>query len=545
MAVDLRKNQDALLKAYHAVVDDNNDIDWAVFGYEGQTAVLKVVETGDGGIDNMAEELSGSKIMYAYCKVHDPNTKLAKFVLINWQGEAAPENLKFKCTSHLRDIQNFLKSIHVTLNARTETDVDADDIIKKVAKSSGANYSIHQDREKKQKPVQRKEKEESPGPVGSVYQRTIAAREISVKARDKFWMKTEEEEKVRQDEEKKRKLVEIKKIDQERKEREEAAERDKQMNEKVKWAREQKIRERRASEVEREEAKKKWDEEQRNLDREDEERRQRSESLRKERAAEAARLTTSSAANARALFKRRESETDDGSSRQAPPPPRKLKSSFLNQSQESEEPPARKQPIQLPSEPAKPARQPSPPRREPSPPPREPSPPPREPSPPPREPSPPPPREPSPPPREPSPPPREPSPPPREPSPQLPRARNLMAEGLPRRQDSDEEQNDDDWGEDESSPAVPAVTPTYSEVNHDHVVQEDDYNHQQPDLLPEHGVCARALYDYQAADETEISFDPDNIITNIDMIDEGWWTGIGPDGSHGMFPANYVEIIEQ
>ncbi len=29
--------------------------------------------------------------------------------------------------------------------------------------------------------------------------------------------------------------------------------------------------------------------------------------------------------------------------------------------------------------------------------------------------------------------------------------------------------------------------------------------------LPEVGLCAVALYDYQAADETEISFDPDQV----------------------------------
>lgn len=58
------------------------------------------------------------------------------------------------------------------------------------------------------------------------------------------------------------------------------------------------------------------------------------------------------------------------------------------------------------------------------------------------------------------------------------------------------------------------------------------------------GLCARALYDYQAADETEISFDPENLITGIEVIDEGWWRGYGPDGHFGMFPANYVELIE-
>lgn len=44
-------------------------------------------------------------------------------------------------------------------------------------------------------------------------------------------------------------------------------------------------------------------------------------------------------------------------------------------------------------------------------------------------------------------------------------------------------------------------------------------------------------------DDTEITFDPGNIITNIEQIDEGWWRGKAPDGTVGLFPANYVELI--
>ncbi|XP_037835629.1 src substrate cortactin isoform X2 [Kryptolebias marmoratus] len=55
------------------------------------------------------------------------------------------------------------------------------------------------------------------------------------------------------------------------------------------------------------------------------------------------------------------------------------------------------------------------------------------------------------------------------------------------------------------------------------------------------GVTAVALYDYQAAGDDEISFDPDDIITNIEMIDEGWWRGVCK-GAYGLFPANYVEV---
>ncbi|VDL83497.1 unnamed protein product [Nippostrongylus brasiliensis] len=57
------------------------------------------------------------------------------------------------------------------------------------------------------------------------------------------------------------------------------------------------------------------------------------------------------------------------------------------------------------------------------------------------------------------------------------------------------------------------------------------------------GLRAVALWDYQAADNTEISFDPDDIITEIDQVDSGWWRGRGPKGDVGLFPANYVHLI--
>ena len=40
-----------------------------------------------------------------------------------------------------------------------------------------------------------------------------------------------------------------------------------------------------------------------------------------------------------------------------------------------------------------------------------------------------------------------------------------------------------------------------------------------------------------------MSFDPDDIITNIEIVDEGWWIG-EVNGRRGLFPSNYVERIE-
>ncbi|XP_021171486.2 drebrin-like protein A isoform X2 [Fundulus heteroclitus] len=61
--------------------------------------------------------------------------------------------------------------------------------------------------------------------------------------------------------------------------------------------------------------------------------------------------------------------------------------------------------------------------------------------------------------------------------------------------------------------------------------------------LGERSMCVRALYDYQAEDETEISFEPGDIIRDVETVDKAWWRGWSKDGRQGLFPANYVETI--
>ncbi|XP_060893910.1 drebrin-like protein A [Labrus mixtus] len=63
------------------------------------------------------------------------------------------------------------------------------------------------------------------------------------------------------------------------------------------------------------------------------------------------------------------------------------------------------------------------------------------------------------------------------------------------------------------------------------------------EVLAEQQMCVRALYDYQAEDESEISFEPGDIITDVETVDKAWWRGFSKDGRQGLFPANYVETI--
>lgn len=123
-----------------------------------------------------------------------------------------------------------------------------------------------------------------------------------------------------------------------------------------------------------------------------------------------------------------------------------------------------------------------------------------------------------------------------------------------------------------NSPTLPQQDLIKNEANKHHYIEKEEIVQQvsEQQIVDEiiygdfstPGLQARALYDYQAgkqknngrkqtlkycfftADDTEITFDPGDIITNIDQVDEGWWQGLGPDGTYGLFPANYVELLK-
>lgn len=87
-----------------------------------------------------------------------------------------------------------------------------------------------------------------------------------------------------------------------------------------------------------------------------------------------------------------------------------------------------------------------------------------------------------------------------------------------------------------------AQAPEEAPVNPAVLAGNEDYN--LAEYIEDTKVQAIALYDYQASAEDEISFDPNDIITHIEMIDEGWWRGLCRN-RYGLFPANYVQVQEQ
>ncbi|KAK5117669.1 hypothetical protein LTR62_005092 [Meristemomyces frigidus] len=58
------------------------------------------------------------------------------------------------------------------------------------------------------------------------------------------------------------------------------------------------------------------------------------------------------------------------------------------------------------------------------------------------------------------------------------------------------------------------------------------------------GKMAIAQYDYEKAEDNELELREGEKVTDIDMVDEDWWMGRNEKGETGLFPSNYVELVE-
>ncbi|KAI7959476.1 hypothetical protein MJO28_003267 [Puccinia striiformis f. sp. tritici] len=156
----VRISDPGISEAYHRITAADPDIDYMLLSYIGQTNDLKVQDQGTGGLAELQDSWNDGRIQFAFVRVKEAGSGLTKFVLIAWCGDGVLESRKGLFHSHASTVAQFLKGYHVQINARCDADVEPSHILKRVADSSGAKYSVHNE-----KPVKR----EMPAPVGTNY----------------------------------------------------------------------------------------------------------------------------------------------------------------------------------------------------------------------------------------------------------------------------------------------------------------------------------------------------------------------------------------
>lgn len=65
-----------------------------------------------------------------------------------------------------------------------------------------------------------------------------------------------------------------------------------------------------------------------------------------------------------------------------------------------------------------------------------------------------------------------------------------------------------------------------------------------PQAASDGGKRALVQYDYEKAEDNEIDLQEGEYVINIQMVDDDWWMGTNAQGESGLFPSNYVEVVE-
>jgi len=148
--VSFSANGREVKRAYDSIISGESTFEWALYGYEDGSNEIELVDSGSG-LQQLCDEFDEEEYQYAFARVIDPNSKLPRFVFISWCGESVPFTKKGKYNSFTNDVLKFFSGFHIHINARSKFDVDPDEIMKKVKSCSGANYSFHQNQAAKNK----------------------------------------------------------------------------------------------------------------------------------------------------------------------------------------------------------------------------------------------------------------------------------------------------------------------------------------------------------------------------------------------------------
>ncbi|XP_062272932.1 drebrin-like protein A isoform X2 [Scomber scombrus] len=305
----------SLLTAKEDILNTRSSTNWALFAYAGVSNKLKLADSGVGGVAELVEKFNVSKAQYGLCRVGSAETGGHRIAMIFWVGQNVDDYRRTECASHIPAIKNFFKEAHAFIKAEKVEDVTEENIRGELSKTQA--QAPPQWVRRSSRSV---EKEDI---VGTNYRKTNAAMEMRLINRDSFWARAEREEEQRKEEERRRAAEDRRRLERERilKDRKDAEERDRKMNEKLQMIEDQRKQAEKEEALRREE-KLRWKQQQNEHEEDMRARLRRSESI--EKAAEAAVLVSQRSMNPREFFRQlssssSQSPTSPGSSRTGKP----------------------------------------------------------------------------------------------------------------------------------------------------------------------------------------------------------------------------------
>ncbi|QLQ81274.1 hypothetical protein HG537_0F00350 [Torulaspora globosa] len=116
------------------------------------------------GFSEFLETFDDAKVQFGMARVSPPGSDVEKLILIGWCPDSAPMKTRASFAANFGTVANqVLKGYHVQVTARDEDDLDEKELLQKISNAAGARYSIQMNADKPK--VTRQAKVSSPAPV--------------------------------------------------------------------------------------------------------------------------------------------------------------------------------------------------------------------------------------------------------------------------------------------------------------------------------------------------------------------------------------------
>lgn len=138
--IDLSTNSKKIKEAYEKVVRGDPSSNYVVYTVDRNSS-LEVSESGDGSLDEFIEHFEDGSVQFGLARVIVPGSDVSKNLLVGWCPNNAPAKSRLSFANNFADVSNAFSGYHVQVTARDQDDLDAEEFLHRVCAAAGARYS--------------------------------------------------------------------------------------------------------------------------------------------------------------------------------------------------------------------------------------------------------------------------------------------------------------------------------------------------------------------------------------------------------------------
>lgn len=126
---------------------DDPDTTWLIISPNSKKEYTP--EFVGSGFSEFLQTFDDGKAQYGMARVSPPGSDVEKLILIGWCPDSAPMKTRASFAANFGTVANqMLKGYHIQVTARDEDDLDEKDLLQKISNAAGARYSIQTNTEK-------------------------------------------------------------------------------------------------------------------------------------------------------------------------------------------------------------------------------------------------------------------------------------------------------------------------------------------------------------------------------------------------------------